>query len=148
MRGVRWRADLALLRRMIFYGLKFHVSILAGAIIIRADLLVVNHFRGAAEAGVEIASAVDSATGVPIHSLYGQTRVPTPQMLENIDVLLYDIQDVGARVYTYEWSMALAANARSRRAAGPSARSSSAAASTSFAARYGWSPISTESEAG
>src|SRR5690242_7646273 len=48
----RWRADIALLRRMIFYGLKFHISILAGAIIIRADLLVVNHFRGAAEAGV------------------------------------------------------------------------------------------------
>ena len=47
-----WRADIALLRRMIVYGLKFHVSILAGAIIIRADLLVVNHFRGAAEAGV------------------------------------------------------------------------------------------------
>jgi O-antigen/teichoic acid export membrane protein len=48
----RWRADIALLRRMIGYGLKFHISILAGAIIIRADLLVVNHFRGAAEAGV------------------------------------------------------------------------------------------------
>ncbi len=48
----KWRADLALLRRMIFYGLKFHVSILAGTIIIRADLIVVNHFRGAAEAGV------------------------------------------------------------------------------------------------
>ena len=48
----KWRADVALLRRMIFYGLKFHISILAAAIIIRADLLVVNHFRGAAEAGV------------------------------------------------------------------------------------------------
>jgi O-antigen/teichoic acid export membrane protein len=48
----KWRADLALLRRMIFYGLKLHISILAGAIIIRADLIVVNHFRGAAEAGV------------------------------------------------------------------------------------------------
>ena len=48
----KWRADMALLRRMIGYGLKFHISILAGAIIIRADLLVVNHFRGAAEAGV------------------------------------------------------------------------------------------------
>ena len=47
-----WRADVALLRQMIVYGLKFHVSILAGTIIIRADLLVVNHFRGAAEAGV------------------------------------------------------------------------------------------------
>ena len=50
--AANWRADIALLRRMIQYGLKFHVSILVGAIIIRADLLVVNHFRGAAEAGV------------------------------------------------------------------------------------------------
>src|SRR4029078_3425247 len=48
----KWRAAVALLRRMITYGLKFHISILAGAIIIRADLLVVNHFRGAGEAGV------------------------------------------------------------------------------------------------
>lgn len=47
-----WRADAALLRRMITYGLKFHISVLAGAIIFRADLLVVNHFRGAGEAGV------------------------------------------------------------------------------------------------
>jgi O-antigen/teichoic acid export membrane protein len=47
-----WRADVALLRRMISYGLKFHVSVLVGAIIFRADLLVVNHFRGPAEAGV------------------------------------------------------------------------------------------------
>jgi O-antigen/teichoic acid export membrane protein len=48
----KWRADAALLRRMITYGLKFHISVLAGAIIFRADLLVVNHFRGASEAGV------------------------------------------------------------------------------------------------
>jgi len=48
----KWRADAALLRRMITYGLKFHISVLAGAIIFRADLLIVNHFRGAAEAGV------------------------------------------------------------------------------------------------
>ena len=47
-----WRADVALLRRMIAYGLKFHVSILAWAIMLRVDLLVVNHFRGPAEAGV------------------------------------------------------------------------------------------------
>jgi uncharacterized protein YbbC (DUF1343 family) len=70
--------------------------------------------RGAAEAGVHIASAVDSATGVPIFSLYGETRVPTPQMLENVDVLVYDIQDVGARVYTYEWTMVLAAEAATK----------------------------------
>jgi O-antigen/teichoic acid export membrane protein len=48
----RWRADVALLRKMITYGLKFHISILAGAIIFRVDLLVVNLFRGPSEVGV------------------------------------------------------------------------------------------------
>jgi len=48
----QWRADMSLLRRMIAYGIKCHVSILAGAIMLRADLLVVNHFRGPEEAGV------------------------------------------------------------------------------------------------
>jgi uncharacterized protein YbbC (DUF1343 family) len=67
--------------------------------------------RGVAADGVKIASTVDSATGIPIHSLYGQTRVPTPEMLRDVDVLAYDIQDVGARVYTYVWTMALAAEA-------------------------------------
>ena len=67
--------------------------------------------RGAAEAGVKIEAGVDSATGVRIHSLYGDTRVPTPEMLSEIDVLVYDIQDVGARVYTYEWTMSLSAAA-------------------------------------
>jgi uncharacterized protein YbbC (DUF1343 family) len=66
--------------------------------------------RGAAKAGEVIASTVDSATGIPIYSLYGQTQVPNAEMLANVDVLLYDIQDVGARVYTYEWTMALVAD--------------------------------------
>ncbi|MBA3342224.1 MAG: DUF1343 domain-containing protein [Gemmatimonadaceae bacterium] len=67
--------------------------------------------RGVAEGGARIASSVDSATGVPIHSLYGDTRVPTSRMLRDVDVLLYDIQDVGARMYTYVWTMTLAAEA-------------------------------------
>jgi uncharacterized protein YbbC (DUF1343 family) len=67
--------------------------------------------RGAARAGEKISSSVDSATGVKIYSLYGDVHVPTPEMLADIDVLLYDIQDVGARVYTYEWTLALAAQA-------------------------------------
>jgi uncharacterized protein YbbC (DUF1343 family) len=67
--------------------------------------------RGVAEGGASVASTVDSATGIPIYSLYGQTRVPTREMLQNVDVLVYDIQDVGARVYTYVWTMALAAEA-------------------------------------
>jgi uncharacterized protein YbbC (DUF1343 family) len=67
--------------------------------------------RGAERAGATINTSVDSATGVKFYSLYGKDSVPTPEMLENIDVLVYDIQDVGARVYTYEWTFAISANA-------------------------------------
>ena len=70
--------------------------------------------RGAEKAGAKIESGVDSATGIPIYSLYGQTRVPTADMLKDIDVLVYDMQDVGARVYTYVWTMALAADSSHR----------------------------------
>jgi uncharacterized protein YbbC (DUF1343 family) len=69
--------------------------------------------RGVAKAGEKISSVVDSATAVPIYSLYGDVSVPTPEMLSNVDVLLYDIQDVGARVYTFEWTLAnMAASAK------------------------------------
>ena len=67
--------------------------------------------RGVARAGETVSSMTDSATGVPIYSLYGQIYAPTPEMLRDVDVLVYDIQDVGARVYTYEWTMALSAEA-------------------------------------
>jgi uncharacterized protein YbbC (DUF1343 family) len=67
--------------------------------------------RGAAKAGEKIASSVDSATGVKVYSLFGDVHVPTPEMLQDVDVIVYDIQDVGARVYTYEWTFANAANA-------------------------------------
>jgi uncharacterized protein YbbC (DUF1343 family) len=70
--------------------------------------------RGEAPGGARIASGRDSVTGVPVHSLYGATLAPTPEMLRGIDVLVYDIQDVGARVYTYVWTMALAAEAAAR----------------------------------
>jgi len=67
--------------------------------------------RGTAEAGEKVGSSVDQQTGLPVRSLYGETRVPTAEMLADVDVLVYDIQDVGARVYTYVWTMALAAEA-------------------------------------
>ena len=67
--------------------------------------------RGAAQAGERVASDTDHATGVPIYSLYGDVHAPTDAMLENLDVLVYDIQDAGARTYTYEWTMALSADA-------------------------------------
>ena len=71
--------------------------------------------RGQAAAGERIASGVDSSTGVPVYSLYGETRVPTAEMLTDVDVLVYDIQDAGARVYTFEWTMALSAEAARRK---------------------------------
>lgn len=65
--------------------------------------------RGIAEAGEKVASSVDSATRVPIYSLYGETNVPTADMLKDVDVVLFDIQDVGSRMYTFQWTMALSA---------------------------------------
>ncbi|MEZ4686309.1 MAG: DUF1343 domain-containing protein [Bacteroidia bacterium] len=58
-------------------------------------------FRGDADAGARVASSTDPATGLPIVSLYGDNKKPTQAQLEGIDLLLFDIQDVGARFYTY-----------------------------------------------
>lgn len=58
-------------------------------------------FRGSAAPGERVASGVDSATGLPVHSLYGTTLGPTPEMLAGVDLLLVDLPDVGARYYTY-----------------------------------------------
>jgi uncharacterized protein YbbC (DUF1343 family) len=58
-------------------------------------------FRGAAEPGAVVASTVDSATGLPIYSLYGAVTAPTAEMLQGVDLLLVDLQDAGARYYTY-----------------------------------------------
>ncbi len=58
-------------------------------------------FRGESDAGEKIDNSVDKRTGLPIISLYGNHKKPTPEDLENIDILIFDIQDVGARFYTY-----------------------------------------------
>ena len=57
--------------------------------------------RGDMYAGDKINDSVDSVTGLPVYSLYGATRKPTPEMLKGIDAIVYDIQDVGVRSYTY-----------------------------------------------
>ena len=70
-------------------------------------------FRGNQGAGEMIEDNIDTTTGLPIISLYGQTKAPTQAMLANIDVLVFDIQDVGVRFYTYistmHYAMAAAA---------------------------------------
>jgi len=53
-----------------------------------------------------VRSSVDDVTGLPVHSLYGESKRPTPEMLKDIDVLVFDIQDIGARFYTYSTTMA------------------------------------------
>lgn len=63
--------------------------------------------RGTAAAGEQIASGTDERTGLPIHSLYGETHKPTLQMLEGVEALIFDIQDIGTRQYTYISTMAL-----------------------------------------
>ena len=67
--------------------------------------------RGDVRAGDKIGDAKDSKTGVPVFSLYGATRRPTKEMLTGIDVLVYDIQDIGCRSYTYISTMGLAMEA-------------------------------------
>ncbi|MDX1591155.1 MAG: DUF1343 domain-containing protein, partial [Balneolaceae bacterium] len=58
-------------------------------------------FRGEAGAGDRIEDGIDMATGLPVYSLYGANRKPTSDMLTDVDLILFDIQDVGARFYTY-----------------------------------------------
>lgn len=58
-------------------------------------------FRGKADAGEEVSSAVDQQTGIPIISLYGDHLAPSAEDLKDVDILIFDIQDVGARFYTY-----------------------------------------------
>jgi hypothetical protein len=65
--------------------------------------------RGTADE--KVGDTVDAVSGLPIYSLYGERRKPTPQQLENIDALVFDIQDVGARFYTYTSTMGLAMEA-------------------------------------
>ncbi|WP_187263291.1 exo-beta-N-acetylmuramidase NamZ family protein [Pontibacter beigongshangensis] len=58
-------------------------------------------FRGEADAGAHIKDAKDTKTGLPIISLYGSNKKPLPEQLQNVDVVVFDIQDVGVRFYTY-----------------------------------------------
>lgn len=60
---------------------------------------------------IESEPFLDPRSGLPVHSLYGDVRKPIPEMLEGLDALLFDLQDVGVRVYTFVWTMALAMEA-------------------------------------
>ena len=63
--------------------------------------------RGDVYAGGKVNDSKDAATGLPVYSIYGSTRKPTPEMLEGVEVMVYDIQDVGVRSYTFISSLGL-----------------------------------------
>lgn len=67
--------------------------------------------RGDVLAGGNVANATDPKTGIPVYSVYGSTKKPTPEMLRNVDVLVYDIQDNGCRSYTFISTMGKAMEA-------------------------------------
>ncbi|MGE6612656.1 exo-beta-N-acetylmuramidase NamZ family protein [Peribacillus sp. NPDC076916] len=67
--------------------------------------------RGDAQAGASVEYYMDEKTGLPVYSLYGKTKKPTPEMLKDVEVLVFDIQDVGTRYYTYIYTMAYAMEA-------------------------------------
>lgn len=62
--------------------------------------------RGDAKEGEKVESSKDTLTNLPVYSLYGETRKPTKEMLADIDVMIFDLQDIGSRYYTYIYTMA------------------------------------------
>jgi uncharacterized protein YbbC (DUF1343 family) len=97
-------------------GLTHAVELLAdlkGARLVR--LLAPEHgFWGAPQDHAHVRSARDPFSGLPVLSLYGARRSPTPAMLRGLDALVVDLQDVGARYYTFAWTMVLAMRACAR----------------------------------
>jgi uncharacterized protein YbbC (DUF1343 family) len=70
--------------------------------------------RGDAQAGDKVSDYTDDATGLPVYSLYGSRRVPTPEQLETLDVLVCDKQEVGVRFYTFIWTVIQSMEAAAR----------------------------------
>ena len=86
-----------------YAGVRLHLvdALLGKGINVQKVFAPEHGFRGNKGAGEKITDNIDIATGLPILSLYGKTKKPTPKMLEDIDILVFDIQDVGVRFYTY-----------------------------------------------
>jgi len=88
------------------------VDVLLGAGVQITALFGPEHgVRGDVADGQEIKSGKDPRTGIPVFSLYGPIKKPTPEMLRDIDVLIYDLQDAGARFYTFTYTMSYAMQA-------------------------------------
>ncbi|MBE3576128.1 MAG: DUF1343 domain-containing protein [Limnochordales bacterium] len=88
--------------------LRANIDLLASRELVRLTALFgpEHGIRGAAQDGVHIGNEIDPRTGLPVYSLYGKTRRPTPEMVRDIDVFIFDIQDAGCRYYTYLYTLA------------------------------------------
>ncbi|MDZ7756394.1 MAG: DUF1343 domain-containing protein [Rhodohalobacter sp.] len=82
-------------------------TLLSLGVNVRALYAAEHGFRGEAGAGEVIEDGVDQTTGLPVFSLYGTSKKPTPEMLEDVDLLLFDLPDMGVRFYTYSATMGL-----------------------------------------
>ncbi|MBC8257212.1 MAG: DUF1343 domain-containing protein [Candidatus Marinimicrobia bacterium] len=80
-------------------------------VIIKAIFTPEHGFKGVSGAGEKVENGLDHLTDSPIYSLYGKTKKPTPKMLNEIDILVFDMQDIGVRYYTYLSTMTLAMEA-------------------------------------
>lgn len=97
----------------VTYDLQHIVDVLRSAegVIVVALFGPEHGVRGDVEGGVRVDTYVDEKTGITVYSLYGRTNKPTPEMLKDIDALVYDIQDIGCRSYTYISTMGVAMEA-------------------------------------
>lgn len=76
-------------------------TLLSRGVKIKAIYAPEHGYRGTTERGKTVENQVDEATGIPIHSIYGSKKKPSPEILKGIDVMIFDMQDVGARFFTY-----------------------------------------------
>ncbi len=90
---------------VIFKNNKNHTHIVDSLLSLNIDIKKVfapeHGFRGQADAGEKVKDGMDTKTGLPLISLYGKNRKPSKELLQDLDVVLFDIQDVGVRFYTY-----------------------------------------------
>ena len=82
------------------------IDILAKKVALRALFAPEHGVRGNVQAGEKVKDEKDEKTGIPVFTLYGKSKKPSKEMLEDVDVLVFDIQDVGSRLYTYLYTMA------------------------------------------
>ena len=85
--------------------------LLDAGIDVRVLLAPEHGLRGSGQAGAAVRDTIDPSSGLPVHSLYGGRRIPDPALLLELDALVFDVQDVGARYYTYVSTMAEAMRA-------------------------------------